>query len=66
VDALKAWRLQEARRRRIPAFRILTDKVLTVLAQERPRSEEELLGIHGIGPKIAQAYGVKLIALCGR
>jgi DNA topoisomerase-3 len=66
VDALKAWRLQEARRRRIPAFRILTDKVLTVLAQERPRSEEELLGIHGIGPKIVQAYGVKLIALCGR
>lgn len=65
VDALKAWRLQEARRRRIPAFRILSDKTLSFLAVKRPKSEAELLGVHGIGPKIAETYGAKLIALCG-
>ncbi len=64
VDALKAWRLSEARRRRIPAFRILTDRTLAGLAQQRPKSEAELLGVHGIGPKIAETYGATLISLC--
>jgi DNA topoisomerase-3 len=64
VEALKGWRLQESRRRKIPAFRILTDRVLSALAEHRPSSEAELLQISGIGPKIAEQYGAKLIAIC--
>jgi len=64
VSALKAWRLQEARRRRIPAFRILTDRTLMGLAAARPSTERELLAVHGVGPKIAETYGEALIALC--
>ncbi|OGR03148.1 MAG: hypothetical protein A2284_00125 [Deltaproteobacteria bacterium RIFOXYA12_FULL_61_11] len=65
LPVLKAWRLQEAKRRRVPAFRILTDKALTALATDRPKSLTELLEIPGIGPKIAKTYGAKLLALCG-
>ena len=64
VKKLKAWRLQEARRRRIPAFRILTDRTLAALAAARPSTERELLAIHGIGPKLAETYGDELMALC--
>ncbi|MBX5484625.1 MAG: RecQ family ATP-dependent DNA helicase, partial [Myxococcaceae bacterium] len=61
---LKAWRLQEARRRKVPAFRILTDRTLAALARARPSTEEELLQVSGIGPRIAQTYGRQLVALC--
>ena len=64
VTALKTWRLHEARRRKIPAFRILTDRTLHALADARPATEDELLAVHGIGPKIAQTYGAALIAIC--
>ncbi|MDQ3264045.1 MAG: DNA topoisomerase 3 [Myxococcota bacterium] len=64
VDALRSWRLQEAKKRRIPAFRILTDRVLFAVAERRPRTEEELLTIHGIGPKIVETHGARLLVLC--
>jgi superfamily II DNA helicase RecQ len=55
----------EARRRRVPAFRILTDRTMLAVAQARPSSERELLEVHGIGPKLAETYGRALIAQCG-
>jgi len=63
LEALKSWRLKEARRRRIPAFRILTDKTLESLAAHRPRNEAELLAIKGIGPTIVEKYGEALVGL---
>ncbi len=61
--ALRAWRSAEAKRRRVPAFHILTDRVLLAVAAERPQDEEDLLAISGIGPKIASKYGATLIRL---
>jgi len=66
VEALKAWRLAEARRRRIPAFRILTDRVLGAIAAMRPRDSEALMGIQGVGPKLVERYGTQLLALVGQ
>ncbi|HSP81778.1 MAG TPA: RecQ family ATP-dependent DNA helicase, partial [Myxococcaceae bacterium] len=66
VEALRAWRLAEARRRRVPAFRILTDKVLDAIAAERPRNGEALQDIPGVGPKLTQRYGDAILALVGR
>jgi DNA topoisomerase-3 len=63
VESLKAWRRAEAGRRRVPAFRILTDRALTALAAGRPRDEVELLGVSGIGPSIVQKYGRELLGL---
>ena len=64
VAALKAWRLEEARHRGVPAFRILTDRVLTAVASERPGDIDELRRITGVGAKLVESYGVRLVALC--
>lgn len=63
VEALRAWRVREARRRGVPAFRILTDRALLALATTRPRSQQALLTVSGIGPAIAKQYGPALLAL---
>jgi DNA topoisomerase-3 len=65
LAALKAWRKAESQRRRIPAFRILSDRTLFALAASRPRNEGELLAISGIGPTIARKYGDALLAMVG-
>ena len=57
VTALKSWRLAEAHRRRTPAFRILTDRTLLEMVAAKPRNEEELLEVRGIGPTLARKYG---------
>jgi DNA topoisomerase-3 len=63
VAALKEWRLAESRRRRVPAFRILTNRALEALAAAAPGNEEELLAVHGIGPAVARQYGRELLRL---
>jgi DNA topoisomerase III len=54
--ALKSWRLAEAKRREVPAFRILSDKALRAIAERHPQSESELLEISGVGAKIVTNY----------
>jgi DNA topoisomerase-3 len=63
VEALKAWRRTEAQKRRVPAFRILTDRALTALATRRPRTEEELLTVSGVGPTIVSKYGREILGI---
>jgi DNA topoisomerase-3 len=63
---LKAWRMARSRIEGVPAFRILTDAVLTALVAARPRTEAELLQIPGIGPRLAQKYGADLLAELAR
>ena len=63
LKTLRTWRLSEARRRRIPAFRILGDRTLEALVRARPSDEDELLDISGIGPTIARKYGKKLMEI---
>jgi len=62
-EALREWRLGEARRRRIPAFRILGDRVLKALAVARPRSEDDLLAVSGVGPTVLKKYGAAILAI---
>ena len=63
VLALKSWRLKESRRRRCPAFRILTDRTLMGIASEIPRDEEALLAIRGMGPTTVRKYGEEILAI---
>ena len=62
-EKLREWRLEEARRRRTPAFRILSDKTLAAICRARPVDEEDLLDISGIGPAKARKYGRKILAV---
>ena len=62
-QALRAWRLSEAKRKRVPAFRIFGDRVLLSIATTAPRNEEELLAVQGIGPGIVKKYGAHIFRL---
>jgi DNA topoisomerase-3 len=63
VAALQEWRLAEARRRRVPAFRIFPNRVLIELAVQTPSDEAALLGVRGVGPVLAKRYGAALLEL---
>ena len=56
-EALRSWRLAEARRRGIPAFRVFTDRALRAMVDRRPATAEELLTIPGIGMATVKQYG---------
>jgi DNA topoisomerase-3 len=62
-DALKKWRLAEAKKREVPAFRILTDKTLLAIAEDLPSDDEDLLAISGISERIVKQYGKKILEL---
>jgi DNA topoisomerase-3 len=66
ADALRAWRLAEARRRRVPAFRVLKDATLLAIADALPADEAALLAIPGIGPALARKHGADILGLIAR
>ena len=58
--ALREWRMAEARRRGVPAFRIFSDRALKAVASRRPGTARELLGISGIGTTTVEKYGQQI------
>jgi superfamily II DNA helicase RecQ len=63
-EALRSWRLQEARRRGVPAFRIFSDQTLRAIAQTRPAKAAELIAIPGIGASAVEKYGRQIYRIC--
>ncbi len=63
VEALKVWRRAEAARRRVPAFRILTDRAVYAIVAAQPRNEADLLNVPGVGPTIVQKYGQEILRI---
>jgi superfamily II DNA helicase RecQ len=59
-DVLRAWRLAEAKRRGVPAFRIFSDQVLRAMVSRRPATARELLAIPGIGISTVEKYGAQI------
>jgi superfamily II DNA helicase RecQ len=58
--ALRIWRLVEARRRGVPAFRIFSYRTLRALASSRPATTQELLAVPGIGLNTVEKYGTEI------
>jgi len=63
IEALRDFRKAEATRAKVPAFRILTDRVLFGIVERAPRSIDELGTIRGVGPSLANKYGKRIIEL---
>jgi len=61
--ALVRWRTAEAKRRRLPAFRVLSNAALEGIAAARPRDERALLAVKGIGPTLAAKFGEALLEI---
>lgn len=66
VTALKKLRLEEAKRQKVPAFRIFSDKTLAGLARERPSTFDELGAVEGIGPRLQERYGDAILRTIAR
>jgi DNA helicase-2/ATP-dependent DNA helicase PcrA len=57
LEGLKRWRAAEARRSGMPAFVILHDTTLAAVAEARPTTATDLLGLPGFGPVKVERYG---------
>jgi len=65
-ESLREWRRQVAADRDRPAYTILTDDVLSAIAELRPSTTMELARVHGIGPAKIDQYGTAILALVAR
>ncbi len=62
-DALRAWRLDEARRQELPPYVIFHDATLIEVARRRPATLAALAEIPGIGRSKLDRYGAALLAV---
>jgi DNA helicase-2/ATP-dependent DNA helicase PcrA len=62
-EALRAWRLGEAREKDVPAFVVFTDATLVAIAEARPQTLEELGELAGIGSAKLERYGAAVLEI---
>ena len=63
VTALRKWRRAKAQLQNVPAFYVLANKTLLMIALAAPSTMEELLSVKGFGPVLAEKYGQELLDL---
>lgn len=56
-EKLRAHRAEIARSRGVPAYVVALDRTLVEMAQVRPKTTDQLLMLHGMGPARAEQYG---------
>jgi DNA helicase-2/ATP-dependent DNA helicase PcrA len=61
MKALKAWRLERARRDEVPAFVVFHDSTLREIARQRPRELWQLAKVAGVGPAKLERYGDEIL-----
>ena len=61
--ALKAMRLAVSRDKKVPAYVVMTDRSMREIARAKPRDEDALGQIHGIGHAKVEAYGDAILRL---
>jgi len=62
-EALRAWRLEEARRQELPPYLIFHDSTLLEVARRRPISLTSLANISGVGASKLELYGTAIIGI---
>ncbi len=60
---IKDWRRKEADENNIAPYQVFGDKTIEDLIEKKPKSEEELLGIFGIGEVKAEKLGSQILRL---
>jgi ATP-dependent DNA helicase RecQ len=56
-ERLRALRKKLADDRKVPAYVVFSDRALQDMAARKPRTREELLGVHGVGQRKLEEYG---------
>lgn len=65
-EALRAWRLERARKDGLSPYIVAYDRSLRQVARERPTNLEGLQGIQGFGPAKAVKYGPELLEVLAK
>jgi ATP-dependent DNA helicase RecQ len=61
LTALKARRRALAEAQKVPTYIIFADRTLIEMAQKRPRTLDDMMGISGIGVKKLESYGAAFL-----
>ncbi|MGH9718024.1 MAG: RecQ family ATP-dependent DNA helicase [Candidatus Acidiferrales bacterium] len=64
--ALREWRLQAAKQRKVPAFTVMHDRSIEELCRARPESLAELRRVHGFGERKTAMYGREILEVLER
>jgi ATP-dependent DNA helicase RecQ len=62
-NRLKTLRTTLAGEQNVPPYVVFSDKTLSELVNEQPRTDEAFLAIHGVGRKKLEAYGEQFLAV---
>jgi ATP-dependent DNA helicase RecQ len=62
-EQLRTWRSAVAREEQVPAFVVFSDATLSEIARTRPRTDDALLAVSGIGPRKLASFGDAILAL---
>ncbi|HLH49762.1 MAG TPA: HRDC domain-containing protein, partial [Roseiarcus sp.] len=62
LAALKALRMDLARRQNVPAYVVFADRTLIDMAARRPKTLQELAAVHGVGEAKLKKYGETFLA----
>lgn len=62
-SALRNWRNEEAKRQGLPAYAILHQKAILGIANTLPTGSREMLAVPGIGKKVLERYGARLLEI---
>jgi hypothetical protein len=60
-DALRKWRMEKARAKRVDTDRIIHNRTLHSLIYLKPIRTEELSAVKGLGPKKIEEFGTELL-----
>jgi ATP-dependent DNA helicase RecQ len=63
LTALKACRRTLAEAQKVPTYIIFADRTLIEMAQKRPQTPDQMMGISGIGVKKLESYGAAFLAV---
>jgi ATP-dependent DNA helicase RecQ len=63
MEALRAWRLEQARSQAVPPYVVFHDRTLLEIAERRPRDLAELAAVGGVGAAKLERYGEAVLAV---
>jgi hypothetical protein len=62
-DGLRTWRLVRARELGVPAYRVLTNRVMERVARANPTTVERLSALPGVGPSTVTSHGEAIVGV---
>lgn len=63
AEALRKWRRKKADEFSVPPYVIFGDRTLYDIAVKKPKTEQELLDVHGIGETKVKTFGAEILRI---